>query len=213
METENINTAACTRSASITRTTQETSIFASVTIEGSGKATISIKPDFMKHMLETFVLWSGINLELNATGDISIDYHHIIEDTGIVIGQALRAALGSKRGIHRAAYAYVPMDESLVRTVIDISGRGCCFISGTFGEPVIYSETSAFPVSLIEDFWQAFASNAGITFHSDILKSRSAHHSIEALFKSAGRALKEACAIEPPSGTDPQIPSLKGVIA
>lgn len=213
METENINTQTCTRSASITRTTRETSISASVTIEGTGKAILSVKPDFMKHMLETFVLWSSINLELNATGDISIDYHHIIEDTGIVLGQALREALGSKRGIYRAAYAYVPMDESLIRTVIDISGRGCCFISGAFGEPAIYSEASAFPVSLIEDFWQAFASNAGITLHIDILKSRSAHHAIEALFKAAGRALKEACAIEPLSGTDPQIPSLKGVIA
>ncbi|HOT59882.1 MAG TPA: imidazoleglycerol-phosphate dehydratase [Spirochaetia bacterium] len=214
METETKNKLTYKRSAFLTRTTRETSISTTVTIEGTGKAILSIMPEFMKHMLETFALWSSLDIELAAAGDITVDFHHLIEDTGIVFGQALNEALGSKQGIRRSAFAYIPMDESLVRTVIDISGRGCCFLSGTFGESAIYAEATTFPVSLIEDFWQAFARSAGVTLHIDILKSRSAHHSIEALFKAAGRALKEACAIEPPqSGTDPQILSVKGVIA
>lgn len=181
------------------RKTKETNVCASINLDGKGSANIEFPAGFFAHMLEAFSLWGKMDIELMASGDTWVDLHHVVEDSGIVLGRCLRTALGDKCGIERTGCAYVPMDEALTRVVVDISGRSFFCLSGSMPERVIYGSGANFQVSLIEDFWLAFCANAGITMHFDILRARSSHHVVEAIFKAAGMAMRNACMLAIPA--------------
>jgi imidazoleglycerol-phosphate dehydratase len=157
-------------------------------------------------MLNTFARHGLFDLDVRATGDLEVDQHHLVEDTGIVLGQCFKAALGERRGIRRVGSCLYPMDETLARAAVDVSGRAfLVFAAQLSGSPL-----GAFQTDTVEDFWQGFVTAAGITLHLDILRGRSDHHKIEALFKAAARALREAAEIDPRSADS--IPSTKGVL-
>jgi imidazoleglycerol-phosphate dehydratase len=167
-------------------------------------------------MLNTFARHGLFDLEITASGDLEVDQHHLVEDTGIVLGQCFAKALGDKRGIRRTGSCLYPMDETLVRAAVDISGRAFLFFSGDLsGIPLVSSDqksgSSSFQVDTVEDFWQGFASAAGMALHLDVLRGRSDHHKIEALFKAAARAIREGCETDPRSAD--LIPSTKGMLA
>jgi imidazoleglycerol-phosphate dehydratase len=221
------------RQAEITRTTGETDITIVLSLDGSGKAQLDYPIGFMKHMLNTFARHGLFDLEIKAKGDLEVDQHHLIEDTGIVLGQCFARALGDRRGIVRCGSCLFPMDETLAQAAVDISGRaflvfdaqlsGVPLVSqgagGTAVSAVPGEETQSaagttrdlFQTDTVEDFWQGFVSAAGLTLHLNILRGRSDHHKIEALFKAASRALRQACEIERRAAEC--IPSTKGVIA
>ncbi len=189
--------------ASVKRKTKETNISIEIAIDGKGSFSGTVPNGFFQHMLESLAKHSGISMDVNIKGDVHVDLHHSVEDTGIVLGMALKEALGDKMGINRFGSAVVPMDEALVLCALDISGRGAFFMEGK-----IPSETvGTFPTELVEEFFIAFAREAGITLHVRVLSGKNAHHTVEAIFKAVARALKEAIAV---SGEG--IPSTKGVL-
>jgi imidazoleglycerol-phosphate dehydratase len=204
------------RSAEIKRTTRETNILIGLNLDGGGEARLDYPIGFMAHMLTTFARHGLFDLEVRAAGDLEVDQHHLVEDTGIVLGQCFAKALGDKRGIRRNGSCLFPMDETLARAAADVSGRSfLCFNAGLSGIPLVSSPagggTASFQTDTVEDFWQGFVSSAGITLHLDVLRGRSDHHRIEALFKAAAYALREACGIDPRSAD--RIPSTKGMLA
>jgi imidazoleglycerol-phosphate dehydratase len=190
------------RKAEIARKTKETDITIRLNLDGTGEAKLDIPIGFIRHMLDTFARHGLFDLEVRASGDLDVDQHHLVEDTGIVLGQCFAKALGDKRGIRRSGSCLFPMDETLARAAVDISGRPYL---------VFDAKLSGVPIDTIEDFWQGFVSGAGLTLHLDILRGRSDHHKIEALFKAAARALREACELDPRSADI--IPSTKGMLA
>jgi imidazoleglycerol-phosphate dehydratase len=192
------------REAHIQRKTAETDITLSISLDGQGSSRIATGIGFFDHMLTLLALQSGFDLEITAEGDLDVDPHHTVEDVGIVLGQALRDALSDKAGIHRYGAAYVPMDEALVRTALDLSGRSYCH----YLTSVRAKRLGTFDTELVEDFLQALASHGGITLHVDMIRGRNSHHVIEAVFKSLGRALGDAVS---PSGRS-GIPSTKGTL-
>lgn len=195
------------RTAEIERTTRETSINLRLDLDGTGAAKLAVPVGFMAHMLETFAKHGLFDLEIVATGDLQVDQHHLVEDLGIVLGQAFAKALGDKRGIKRAASFLFPMDETLSRAAVDLCGRPfLVFEAGISGLPI-----GPFQTDVVEDFWLGFATNCGCALHLDTLRGRSDHHKIEALFKAAARALREACEIDPRAAG--AVPSTKGVLA
>jgi imidazoleglycerol-phosphate dehydratase len=203
------------RAAEIFRTTKETNITIKLTIEGQGKARINYPLGFMSHMLNTFARHGLFDLEITASGDLEVDQHHLVEDTGIVLGQCFAQALGDKRGIRRNGSCLFPMDECLARAAADISGRPFLYFDGQLsGSPLISTPNAPegtpcdFQTDVIEDFWQGFTSTAGCNLHLEIIRGRSDHHKIEALFKAAARALRSACEIDERAGDS--IPSTKG---
>ncbi|GHU09618.1 imidazoleglycerol-phosphate dehydratase [Spirochaetia bacterium] len=203
------------RCAEITRKTNETDIAVKLNLDGNGTSVIRYPIGFMVHMLNTFARHGLFDLEINASGDIEVDQHHLVEDTGIALGRCFAEALGEKRGIMRAGSCLYPMDETLVRAAVDISGRpffvlGVETSAGISGIPLV-SGGASFQTDTIEDFWQGFVQNSGITLHLDILRGRSDHHKIEAMFKAVSRALREACTIDPRQPS--VIPSTKGVLS
>ena len=210
------------RSAEIARTTKETDITIKLNLDGTGEAKLDYPIGFMVHMLNTFARHGLFDLEIRARGDLEVDQHHLVEDTGIVLGQCFARALGDKRGIRRNGSCLFPMDETLARAAVDLSGRPFLVFEALLSgvplvsappEPVAGGKAEAalsFQTDTVEDFWQGFASAAGLSLHLDILRGRSDHHKIEALFKAAARALREACGIDPRS-TD-LIPSTKGTL-
>jgi imidazoleglycerol-phosphate dehydratase len=199
------------RIAEIERTTKETSITVKLNLDGSGYAKIDYPIGFMAHMLKTFAGHGLFDIELHAKGDLEVDQHHLVEDTGIALGQCFARALGEKRGIRRVGSCLFPMDECLARASVDVSGRPfLVFEAGLSGIPLT-GGGSSFQADTIHDFWQGFVSSAGITLHLDILRGRSDHHKIEALFKAAARSLREACEIDPASPN--LVPSTKGTLA
>jgi len=212
------------RIAEIKRETKETSITIKLNLDGTGAAKLEYPIGFMAHMLASFAKHGLFDIEIRATGDLEVDQHHLVEDTGIVLGQCFSQALGDRRGIHRVGSCLFPMDEALVRSAVDISGRPYLVFEDesllyTGGYPPenpagssaeLQAEIPGFQVDTVHDFWQAFVSSAGITLHLDVLRARSCHHKIESLFKAAARSLREACEIDP-RGSD-SIPSTKGVI-
>ena len=199
------------RTAEIERTTKETSITAKLNLDGGGDAKIDYPIGFMVHMIRTFAAHGLFDIGLNARGDLEVDQHHLVEDTGIVLGQCFARALGEKRGIRRVGSCLFPMDECLARAAVDVSGRPfLVFEAGLSGIPLT-GGGSSFQTDVIHDFWQGFVSGAGVTLHLDILRGRSDHHKIEALFKAAARSLREACEIDPASPG--LIPSTKGTLA
>lgn len=195
------------RTATITRTTKETDITLSLTIDGTGKTSIDTGIPFFDHMLDAFGRHGLFDLEVKATGDLDVDAHHTVEDVGIVLGQALAQAMGDKRGITRFASQAVPMDEALVMAALDISGRGQMH----FDILIPPAMMGLFDSSLAKEFFIAFASNAGITLHLVSFKGENAHHLIEAAFKATGRVLRAALAIDPRASDT--LPSTKGTLA
>ena len=191
------------RSASIQRKTQETQISIRLAVEGGGKSVIRTKIPFFDHMLTLLARHSLMDLEIEADGDIEVDFHHTVEDTGITLGQALAKALGTKEGIRRYGHAYVPMDETLVRAVIDFSGRP--FLE--YRAPQGVGSMGGFPFQLVEEFLRGFTVHAGVNLHVEILYGRDAHHMAEGVFKALAKAIDAACQMDP---RVQGVPSTKG---
>ncbi|MBO1022571.1 imidazoleglycerol-phosphate dehydratase HisB [Methylobacterium sp. SD274] len=192
------------RSASISRRTAETDVSVSIGLDGTGRSTISTGIGFFDHMLELFARHGLFEVEAKVTGDLHVDHHHTVEDTGIALGQAFARALGDKRGIARYADIHMPMDEALTRVAIDISGRPFLVFRTTFKVEKI----GQFDTELVREWFQAFAMNAGITLHVETLYGDNAHHIAESCFKGLARALRKAVAVDPRE--DGRIPSTKG---
>lgn len=181
------------RSGEIKRKTAETDIRVSFSIDGSGKATILTGVSFLDHMLTLFAVHGFFDLEIQATGDVDVDYHHTVEDVGICLGQAMAQALGDKGGINRYGSSYLPMDETLARVVIDISNRPYLH----YDVDLLDQKVGSFDTTLAKEFMRAFAQHGGMTLHVDLLHGENCHHIIEAVFKALGRALNEATSRKP----------------
>ena len=194
------------RSSEIKRETKETKIALSITLEGNGGSEINTGCGFLDHMLTLFAKYARINLAVSCKGDTEVDYHHTAEDLGIALGQSLFSALGDKRGIKRYGSAITPMDEALVMTAIDISGRGCLRYTADIPSPKV----GDFDTELVEEFFLGLVRNAKITLHLRQLDGNNSHHIIEGMFKSFGMALREAVSID--SEFCDEIPSTKGVL-
>jgi imidazoleglycerol-phosphate dehydratase len=194
------------RRSHVARSTLETRIDASVDLDG-GTATVRSGVPFLDHMLEALGRHGKLGIEVSCDGDAAMDPHHTVEDVGIVLGQAVREALGDRRGIARYGHAYAPLDEALARVVIDCSGRPYLRYEAEMPEPIIGRD---FAASLIEEFWRAFVVNAGMTAHIDLIRARNAHHAAEAIFKAGALALHAATR---QTGDPTTIPSTKGVLA
>jgi imidazoleglycerol-phosphate dehydratase len=200
------------RTAEIERKTKETEIFIKLNIDGKGVVKFDYPLGFMSHMINTFARHGLFDIEIRAKGDLEVDQHHLVEDTGIVLGQCFAKALGDKRGIVRSGSCLFPMDECLARAAVDLSGRPFLYFDGQIsGSPLISTEDGReynFQTDVIEDFWQGFVSAAGCNLHLEITRGRSDHHKIEGLFKAAARALRTACEID--ERAKDLIPSTKG---
>lgn len=195
-----------TRTATIDRTTGETSINLTLTLSPDGDISADTGVPFLDHMVHALCKHARWSLDLKATGDVAMDPHHTVEDVGIAFGQALKAALGDRTGIDRYGSAYAPLDEALARIVVDISGRPFLEFVAEMPEPVIGVD---FAASLVEEFWRSVAMNAGLTMHIDLIRARNSHHAAEAIFKAAAVALRTAVALGGPEGS---IPSTKGML-
>ena len=194
------------RSAVLERKTSETQIKLSLDIDGSGTSEISSGIGFLDHMLTLFAKHSGFNLEVSCTGDTYVDDHHSCEDIGIVLGSALREALGDKRGISRYGDIILPMDEALILCACDVSGRSCLVCDADFPTEKIGS----FDTELVQEFFEAFTRSSGITLHIRKLSGANSHHIAEGIFKAFARCLAKACGID--EKRKDEIPSTKGVI-
>jgi imidazoleglycerol-phosphate dehydratase len=192
------------RQAEVKRTTKETDIAVAVNLDGSGKATVATGIGFLDHMLDLFARHARIDLAVKAIGDLHIDQHHTTEDVGIALGQAIKQALGDMRGIARFADVHVPMDEALTRVAIDISGRPFLVFRVKFRR----DKVGTFDTELVNEWFQAFAVNAGITLHVETLYGQNDHHISESCFKGLARALRSAVAIDPRAKDE--VPSTKG---
>ena len=193
------------RTARVERVTGETDISVDLTIEGRGVGNVQTKIPFFDHMLQLFARHGVMDLAATADGDIDIDYHHTVEDTGIALGQAFTRALGDKRGIRRYGCAYVPMDETLTRVVVDVSGRP--FLAYHVTDHL--QSIGLFSFTLVEEFLRAFTNHAGINLHVEVLYGRDQHHMAESIFKGLARALDQATEIDP---RVEGVPSTKGTL-
>jgi imidazoleglycerol-phosphate dehydratase len=178
------------RTASIQRSTKETQITLRLNLDGRGKSEISTGIPFFDHMLDLVTRHGGFDLRVKANGDLRVDQHHTVEDVGIALGEAVHRALGDKRGILRAGYFLMPMDETLAVAAIDLGGRAFCVINARFSA----RRVGDFQTELVEDFFQGFAQAARANVHLRLLYGRSSHHQVEALFKAFARALRFAVA-------------------
>jgi imidazoleglycerol-phosphate dehydratase len=194
------------RKAAIKRKTKETDIAVEIDLDGTGAATIATGIGFFDHMLDLLARHSRIDMTVQAKGDLHIDHHHTTEDVGIALGQAVKQALGDMKGITRYASLYMPMDETLTRVAIDISGRPFLVFKAEFAR----DKVGAFDTELVREWFQAFAINAGITLHVETLYGTNDHHIAESCFKGLARALRAAVAIDP--RTAGEIPSTKGTL-
>jgi len=194
------------REAAITRRTAETDISLKIDLDGSGRSNIRTGIGFFDHMLTLFAKHGLVDLDVAATGDLHVDFHHTVEDTGIVLGQAVRQALQDKCGLVRYGCAYLPMDETLARVVVDLSGRAFVeYRAPQQADPI----GGAFSFQLVEEFIRAFAHNLAANVHVEILYGRDSHHMAEAIFKGLARALDQATRLDPRvSG----VPSTKDVL-
>lgn len=192
------------RKTKIGRKTKETDISVQINLDGTGKYSIKTSIPFLDHMLSLMCKHGLFDLTIKAKGDIDIDDHHTVEDTGIVFGKAVRQALGDMKGIRRYGQASVPMDEAIASVSLDISGRPYLVYKVDFPKK---SKLKEFDPDLIEDFLQAFVSNSGVTLHVGVPYGRNTHHIIEAIFKALGRALRQAVSIDP---RVKGVPSTKG---
>ncbi|EKF75418.1 imidazoleglycerol-phosphate dehydratase [Alcanivorax hongdengensis A-11-3] len=195
------------RRATVERNTLETQIRVSVNLDGTGSNTLDTGLPFLEHMLDQIARHGLIDLEIHAKGDLHIDAHHTVEDIGITLGQALKKALGDKKGVRRYGHAYVPLDEALSRVVVDLSGRPGLemFVGFTRGS------IGGFDVDLFYEFFQGMVNHAMITLHIDNLRGKNAHHQAETVFKAFGRALRMA--VEPDPRMGGIAPSTKGTLS
>jgi imidazoleglycerol-phosphate dehydratase len=194
------------RTATINRTTKETSVSLTVNVDGSGRSSIATPVGFLSHMLDTIARHAQLDLDVIATGDTFIDYHHTVEDVGLALGEAFASALGEKRGIRRFGSAYVPLDEALARVVVDFSGRPFLVFEAPIDREMLLIHKD-FPFALVEEFFKSFANKCACNIHVDLIRGRNGHHAAEAIFKAfavAVRAAKEVVGAE--------VPSTKGVI-
>lgn len=194
------------RTATITRKTRETDITVTIDVDGQGRADVETGVGFFDHMLDAFCRHALFDMTVRCDGDLQVDAHHSVEDTGIVMGQAIAQALGDKRGIERFASCAVPMDEALVMCALDISGRGQAY----WAMDIPIDAIATFDTQLAREFFIALAANAGITLHLRQFSGENAHHLIEAAFKACGRAFRYATAENP--RTRDAIPSTKGAL-
>jgi imidazoleglycerol-phosphate dehydratase len=194
------------RSGEVKRRTNETDIAVSVNLDGTGKADIASGVGFFDHMLDLLARHALIDLTVRVKGDTHIDDHHSVEDAGIALGEALKQALGDKRGIRRYADVHLPMDETLTRVAVDVSGRPFLVFRTEFKAQKI----GTFDTELVREFFQAFAMNAGITLHVETLYGDNAHHIAESCFKGLARALRIALEVDPREGG--RVPSTKGAL-
>jgi len=191
------------RSATIERTTTETDIRVELTLDGAGAYDNDTGIGFVNHMLDLFAKHGGFDLTVRCDGDLQIDDHHTVEDVGIALGQAIREALGDKAHIARYGHAYVPMDETLARAVIDLSGRFYLCFDATFDRPTV----GGLATEMVEHFWYSVAEHAPCNLHLTVLHGHNTHHKIEALFKAAARALRAAVRRD---AKQAKMPSTKG---
>jgi len=194
------------RSASIERNTKETQIRGRLAIEGRGRYEVSTGIRFFDHMLELFTRHGGFDLKLKAIGDLDVDQHHTVEDVGIVLGQLFSKALGDRRGINRAGYFVLPMDETLALVALDLGGRPAL----VYKDLVRVRLVGDLQTELVEDFFGGFVNHAGANLHAKVLYGRSNHHKIEAIFKCFARAMKYACSTD--KRLRDQLPSTKGLL-
>ncbi|MFN3591130.1 MAG: imidazoleglycerol-phosphate dehydratase HisB [Thermaurantiacus sp.] len=195
------------RTASLRRTTSETDVAISINLDGSGTRQIATGIGFFDHMLDQLAKHSQIDLEIQTKGDLHIDAHHTVEDTGLALGSALAEALGDRAGIARYAHAYIPMDETLTRVALDISGRPWLVWNTSFSQPRL----GEMDTELFREFFQALAQTGGLTLHVETLYGRNNHHIVESCFKGLARALRGAVAIDPRQAG--VIPSTKGTLS
>lgn len=194
------------RTATINRTTRETAVSLTVDLDGTGRSSIDTPVGFLSHMLEVIARHGQVDLDAIATGDTFIDYHHTVEDTGLVLGEAFAAALGDKRGIRRFGSAYVPLDEALARVVVDFSGRPFLVFEAPIDREMLLIHKD-FPFALVEEFFKSFANKCACNIHVDLIRGRNGHHAAEAIFKAFAVAMRGAKEV---IGAD--VPSTKGVI-
>jgi imidazoleglycerol-phosphate dehydratase len=192
------------RTYELTRKTAETDIFLSLNLDGTGKSSIDTGCGFLNHMLTLFAAHGKFDLTVKCAGDTDVDDHHSVEDIGIVLGQAFQTALGDKRGITRYGSFLLPMDEALIQTAVDISGRSCL----CYGLEIPTQKIGSFDTELVEEFFLAFTRNCPMSLHIRQLAGKNSHHIVEGTFKSVARSLKAAVALD---GTN-DIPSTKGVL-
>jgi len=205
------------RRAKVHRKTKETDIRIELNIDGTGKRKIEYPIPFLAHMFDLFVKHGLFDLKLFAKGDLEIDLHHLVEDTGLALGEAFKKALGKKVKIERYGHAILPMDESLaeVKAALDISGRPHFTFKARFAKQLIYAEIGKEKVKLeldaemLKEFFEAFVYKAGISLHIDLVRGKNTHHKIEAVFKAFGVALRKACKINP---RKKGVPSTKGIL-
>ncbi len=195
------------RSTQIDRTTAETKISLSLNLDGRGNSEINTGCGFLDHMLTLFAKHGGFDLNVSCEGDLHVDSHHTVEDVGICLGQAFAKAIGDKKGVCRYGSMILPMDEALILSAVDLSGRGHL----EYGFTLPAAQIGNFDTELTEEFWLAFVRNSGVTLHIQQLAGRNTHHIIEGCFKSVARSLRAAVAIDPDFAD--QIPSTKGVLA
>lgn len=194
------------RKTEINRETSETDISIRLELEGKGESDIDTGCGFLDHMLELFARHGRFNLTVSCHGDIHVDYHHTVEDIGICLGQAFSKTLGDKKGIRRYADTILPMDEALILSAVDISGRGGCY----YDMELPTQRVGDYDTELDQEFWIAFAQNAGITLHLRKIAGRNTHHILEGAFKSVARSLRVAVSIDPDCSNE--IPSTKGLL-
>src|SRR5579864_882161 len=194
------------RRAALERNTKETRIRGTLKIDGRGTYEISTGIRFLDHMLELFTRHGGFNLELTASGDLDVDQHHTVEDVGIVLGQLFAKALGDRKGINRAGYFVLPMDESLAVVAVDLGGRPAL----VYKDQVKVRLVGDLQTELVEDFFGGFVNHAGANLHAKVLYGRSSHHKIEAIFKCFARALRYACSTD--ARLKDLLPSTKGLL-
>ncbi len=194
------------RKGAVTRRTNETEITVELDLDGSGSAKVATGIGFFDHMLDQLARHSLIDMNVSAKGDLHIDDHHTVEDVGIALGQALKQALGDKRGLTRYADCLLPMDEALTRVAVDVSGRPFLVFRTEFPT----AKTGTFDTELVREFFQAFAINGGLTLHIETLYGLNSHHIAESCFKGAARALGAALAIDPRQAQ--RVPSTKGAL-
>lgn len=194
------------RTATCSRMTAETEITLSLELDGQGRSDVASGVGFLDHMLTLFARHARFDLSLRCTGDVGVDDHHSVEDVAITLGEALKETLSEKRGIARYGSQLLPMDEALVLCAVDLSGRGCLRYTASIPSQKI----GTFDTELVQEFFLALSRTAGITLHIKQLDGENSHHIVEAMFKAAGRALKQAVAIDPAYADE--IPSTKGVL-
>ena len=194
------------RSAKIDRNTKETQIKGQLNLDGQGAYDITTGIRFFDHMLELFTKHGGFDLTIKATGDLDVDQHHTVEDVGIVLGQLVAKAIGDKKGINRAGYFVMPMDETLAVAAIDLSGRPALVYKDRVKKRLV----GDLQTELVEDFFAGFVNHAGANLHIKVLYGRSTHHKIEAVFKCFARALRYACSTD--ERMKDQLPSTKGLL-